>query len=165
MVAEAVDAGTSVRALVLDRLEYALAHRVDLEQAIPETVAWVLGEGLAEELFSEAGESWLRSLWTDRQRSSRKAALTGSARRHDLAPLQDAKSIFQSLYFVDGRWRPLGSLNVADIEWLEYEYRDRAAEHLKYADFFATVKKRIEGGQIVSEVFSEEELRQLFEKA
>jgi hypothetical protein len=154
-----------LRAMVLARVDFAMEQgEGGLDAAVQETVAWLRNEKLIEQLFDEVGAEWIRDVWTKDKRGARRQALTGSRRVHDLTPLTDRRSIYEALYEIEGQWKRLGDLLLGDVEWLEYEYRDRATHVLKYADYFEAIAKRMEGGQTVRDAFSEEELRALFER-
>lgn len=140
-------------------------EEASLEDAVTLAVEFVRTQGLSDQFLAEHGEAMIRDLWRQHQHAFRQQALRTVGRALDTNPLADDAAVYEALYQTENGWRRLGDFTLFDCEYVEFGYRERAAANSRMADFFETLRKRMEGGQRVRDVYTPDELRAMFEKA
>lgn len=158
-----IESPSKTSEVVYDWIYTEFEETEDLDSAIEHAVDRVIGSGFLDEFFREVGANLLRDIWRSKQRASR-VEIERSIKRHDTNPLKTEVAMLESLYPIEGRWRRLGDLGRVECELLEYDYRQRAAGNVRVAEFFASLARRMEGGQSVRDVYSEEQVRAMMEK-
>ena len=158
-LAESVYARDDLLALLADKLK---GDRT-LQQAAELVVAEIIEKGDADEVLRLIGAEILMELWKRNPKPTSVGTSNSGSRKVDIRQLSGSQALLESMLRVGSKWVRMGDLTFEECQKIAAQEEKEAQEHWRWSTFFNNISSKLEGGQVVSERFSDEELRVLMD--
>lgn len=156
----------SVTERVMAEITRGIEAGMTITEACSDALGWIKLHGLAEEVLAEIGSPMLADIWRHKNAAARAASLRGSPepgeRRVNAKLLNSASSLYESLWPIDGHYKPLGEMVQADCRELGDMYESLAASNDAKAKAFRRLQRRLSGAAKVRDRFNLKTLKAIF---
>ena len=155
---------TTLRQLIVEWVDGALGKGAEHPEAFGVAAEQIVKEGHSDAFVREFAATTVRDVYQTRMGQHRRATLAGK-RRVNIEELQGEDSLMDTLWNVGGQTVRLGDFDKVTCQAAKGEFAVKARGLIQDVNFLEQIHQKLKLDQTVSAVFTDDQLRSLWESS